>query len=321
MRYLITGGVGFIGSHLAEALLHQQQQVTVIDNLSTGRAENVEGLQSNPNFQCIIDSISNEPVLGELVAEADVIFHLAAAVGVMLIVQSPVETIETNIHGTELVLKLAAKHHKKVILASSSEVYGKGARTPFREEDDMVFGPTTRARWLYGCSKAVDEFLALSYHKEMGLPVVIVRFFNIVGPRQVGAYGMVLPRFIQQALTGGPLEVFGDGQQVRSFLYVGDLVTALIKLASSEQAVGEVLNIGSAEAITIEALARKVRDKVNPKAEIVHVPYERAYEKGFEDVQQRVPDISRIKGLIGFQPTLTIDEIIDKVIEDAAHEP
>lgn len=320
MKYLVTGGAGFIGSHLSEALLEQRHRVRIIDDLSTGRMENIEHLKSDPSFKCVIDSITNEAVLAELVRESDVIFHLAAAVGVMLIVQSPVHTIETNIHGTETLLKLAATHKKKVILASSSEVYGKGVRTPFHEDDDMVFGPTTKARWLYGCSKAIDEFLALSYHKEQGLPMVIVRLFNIVGPRQVGRYGMVLPRFVKQALAGGPITVFGDGRQVRSFLYVGELVPTLISLASTEEAVGKVFNLGSARGIAIEELARKVQALVNPDAEITHVPYERAYEKGFEDVRTRVPDISKIQKLIGFQPTLGIDEIIDRLLEAASEE-
>jgi len=231
-----------------------------------------------------------------------------------------VHTIETNIHGTEIVLKLAARFKKKVIFASSSEVYGKGVGTPFHEGDDMLLGPTTKARWLYGCSKAIDEFLALSYYKEQELPVVIVRLFNIVGPRQVGRYGMVLPRFVQQALRGGPITVFGDGRQVRSFLYVGDLVPTLIKLADTEEAVGEVFNLGSPEGIAIEDLARKVRDLVNPDARITYVPYEQAYEKGFEDVRLRVPDISKIQRLMGFQPTLGIDEIINRLLEFVSKE-
>jgi UDP-glucose 4-epimerase len=315
MKNLITGGAGFIGSHLAEYLLDREvEEVAVIDDLSTGSIENIAHLKGNPRFRYQIDTITNEPLLAELIDWADVVYHLAAAVGVRLIVESPVRTIETNIYGTELVLKHAVKKKKLVVLASTSEVYGKSGKVPFNEEDDMVLGPTHRGRWSYACSKAIDEFLALSYWKERKLPVIIARLFNTVGPRQVGRYGMVLPRFIQQALSGGPLTVYGDGKQSRCFCSVGDVVRALHRLVAEPQAVGQVFNVGSEEEITIEDLAKRVRDRVHPGAEIVYIPYSEAYEEGFEDMRRRVPDIGKIRQLIGFEPSVRLDRIIDRIV-------
>ena len=315
MTYLITGGAGFIGSHLAEALLGAGHRVTVIDDLSTGSMENIAHLESRPGFECVIDTITNEPVLADLIGRCDGVFHLAAAVGVELIITSPVKTIETNIYGTELVLKHADKKQKNVLITSSSEVYGKKKEVPYKETDDLVFGPTTKSRWSYACSKAIDEFLALSYNRERNLPVVIVRLFNTVGTRQVGHYGMVIPRFVNQALDGGPITVYGDGEQTRCFAYVGDVITALTTLMEDDRAVGEVFNVGSDDEISIGQLAKKVRDMINPNINIVRVPYDKAYEEGFEDLRRRVPDISKIRNLTGFKATVNIDGILEKVIE------
>jgi UDP-glucose 4-epimerase len=315
MRVLITGGAGFVGSHLAEALLHGGHEVAIIDNLSTGSIDNIAHLKSSPGFHYVIDTITNEPVLAELIDRCDVVFHLAAAVGVKLIVEQPVHTIETNVHGTEIVLKLANKKKKLVFIASTSEVYGKSTDVPFREDADLVMGPTAKHRWAYACSKAIDEFLALAYHKEKKLPVVIVRLFNTVGPRQTGQYGMVLPTFVRQALSGQPITVFGDGTQSRSFTYVGDVVEALVKLAGTTAAVGEVFNIGNSREITIQQLAERVRTLANSQSPIVLVPYDEAYESGFEDMRRRVPDISKIGRAIGFRPRVELDEIIVKVID------
>lgn len=314
MNFLITGGAGFIGSHLAELLLARGGTVAVIDDLSTGSITNIEHLKAERRFSYHIDTIFNEPLLAELIDRADVVFHLAAAVGVNLIVESPVRTIETNISGTEVVLKHAAKKKRIVLLASSSEVYGKSENVPFREDDDMVLGPTTRARWSYACSKAIDEFLALSYWKEKKLPVVIARLFNTVGPRQTGRYGMVVPRFVRQALDGGPITVFGDGKQSRCFAYVGDVVDALAKLVETASALGEVFNVGSDEEITIEELARRVQRRVNPQAQIKFISYAEAYEEGFEDMRRRKPDLTKIKAAIGYKPTKNIDQILDIVV-------
>jgi len=314
-KALITGGVGFIGSHLAEALLEAGYEVFVIDDLSTGTIENIDHLKISGRFHYVIDSIMNTPVLAELVDRCDIIFHLAAAVGVRLIVESPIRTIETNIKGTEIVLELANKKKKKVIVASTSEVYGKAGRVPFREDDDLVLGPTVKGRWSYACSKAVDEFLALAYWKEKKLPLVIVRLFNTVGPRQTGRYGMVLPTFVTQALSGRPITVFGTGKQSRSFTYVSDVVWALIKLAECEEAVGEVFNLGNGVEVTIEDLAKKVREMTGSSSEIVHIPYEQAYEEGFEDMPRRVPDISKVKRYIGYEPQVQLDEMIENVVE------
>jgi len=315
MRYLITGGAGFIGSHLAEALLGEGHEVVALDDLSTGAADNVAPLRSHPKFRLVVDTLFSAPHVAELIDQADVVFHLAASVGVFQIVESPVRTIETNIRGTEIVLSNAAKKKKLTIVASTSEVYGKSTRVPFSEEDDCVIGPSAKGRWSYAASKLVDEFLALSYFKERKVPTIVVRFFNTVGPRQTGRYGMVIPRFVQQALDGGPITVFGDGNQSRCFGWVGDVVGALIRLSREPRAYGQVFNIGNDREITIGALARLVRDRVDPSLKIDLIPYEKAYEAGFEDMMRRVPDLSKIKALIGYQPTLGVEQIVDKVLE------
>lgn len=318
MRYLVTGGAGFIGSHLVEKLLlDENNQVIVIDDLSTGSMDNIKHLKHShtSRFSYVIDSIFNRGVIAELVDMADVIFHLAAAVGVKLIVESPVRTIETNVKGTEIVLELAAKKKKKVVIASTSEVYGKTNKVPFAEDDDLVMGPTYKGRWSYACSKAIDEFLALAYWKEKKVPVVIVRLFNTVGPRQTGRYGMVIPNFVSQALSGGPITVFGDGNQTRSFAWVGDVVNALAELAVNSHAVGEVFNIGNDKEVKIMDLAKLVKELVGSNSEIVLIPYDEAYEEGFEDMTRRVPDISKAQKLIGYHPTLDLAEILRKVIE------
>ena len=315
MKALITGGAGFVGSHLAEALLERGDEIYVLDNLSTGSIENIEHLKPHPRFRYAIDSIMNEPATAELVDRVDVVFHLAAAVGVRLIVESPVNTIETNVHGTEMILKLANKKKKKVLLASTSEVYGKSTVVPFREDADIVMGPTSKGRWSYACSKAIDEFLALAYHKEKRLPVVIVRLFNTVGPRQTGRYGMVIPNFVKQALLGHPLTVFGDGSQSRCFTYIGDVVGALIRLAEHPGAVGEVVNVGNDhEEISMLELARRVKERTGTRSEIVMVPYDRAYEEGFEDMQRRVPDLGKVRSMIGYEPGVHLDDILDRVV-------
>jgi UDP-glucose 4-epimerase len=315
MKALITGGAGFVGSHLAEALVARGDEVFVLDNLSTGSIENIEHLKGHPRFHYTIESIMNEPVTAELVDRVDVVFHLAAAVGVRLIVESPVNTIETNVHGTEMVLKLANKKKKKVVVASTSEVYGKSGIVPFREDADLVLGPTSKGRWSYACSKAIDEFLALAYHKEKRLPVVIVRLFNTVGPRQTGRYGMVIPSFVKQALQGRPLTVFGDGTQSRCFTYVSDVVEQLVALAEEPRALGEVFNVGNdREEITIGDLARRVKARTGAKSEVVLVPYDQAYEEGFEDMQRRVPDLAKLRALTGYVPKVHLDEILDRVI-------
>ena len=314
MNAFITGGAGFIGSHLAEALLAAAHQVTVLDNLSTGAMENIEHLKGHPAFRYVIDTVTNEPVLAELIDGADVVFHLAAAVGVKLIVEAPVHTIETNVHGTEVVLKHANKKKKLVVIASTSEVYGKSTDVPFREDADLVLGPTTKHRWAYACSKAIDEFLALAYWKEKKLPVIIVRFFNTVGPRQTGRYGMVIPNFVRQGLAGQPITVHGDGTQTRSFCYVGDVVEALQRLVAEPRAVGEVFNVGNTQEISILALAEKVRDLTGGRSEIVKIPYDQAYEAGFEDMPRRVPDLAKISHLVGYAPEVALDEILDRVV-------
>ncbi len=316
MRALITGGAGFVGSHLAEALIARGDTVYVLDNLSTGSIENIEGLKGSPNFRYAVDSVMNEPALAELIDRVDVVFHLAAAVGVRLIVESPVNTIETNVYGTEMVLKHANKKKKKVIIASTSEVYGKSEAVPFREDADLVLGPTTKGRWSYACSKAIDEFLALAYHKEKHLPVVVVRFFNTVGPRQTGRYGMVVPNFVKQALLGHPITVYGDGEQSRCFTYVSDVIEALVKLADHAGAVGQVINIGNdREEVSIVDLARRVKARTKSASEITFVPYDQAYEEGFEDMPRRVPDLTKLRTLIGYEPKVHLDEILDRVSE------
>ncbi len=315
MKALITGGAGFVGSHLAERLLERGDEVYVIDNLSTGSIEKIEPIRHRTGFHYTIETILNEPVLAELVDRVDVVFHLAAAVGVRLIVESPVNTIETNVHGTEKVLALANKKKKKVVLTSTSEVYGKADAVPFREDGDLVMGPTSKGRWSYACSKAIDEFLALAYHKEKRLPVVVARLFNTVGPRQTGRYGMVIPNFVKQALLGHPLTVHGDGTQTRCFTDVQDVVGQLAALADEPRAVGEVFNVGNDhEEVTILDLAKRVKERASSKSEIVLVPYEKAYEEGFEDMQRRVPDLSKLHALTGYEPQVSLDEILDRVI-------
>lgn len=317
LRNLITGGAGFIGSHLAEALLARGEEVVIIDDLSTGSVQNIEHLQASPHFKWVFDTVLNRPLLAELVDDADRIFHLAAAVGVKLIVQEPVRTIETNIKATEITLELAAKKKKKVIFTSTSEVYGKANKVPFQEGDDLVLGPTIKSRWSYACSKALDEFLALAFHRERGLPVVIVRLFNTVGPRQTGVYGMVVPTFVQQALNSQPISVYGTGEQSRCFGWVGDVVQALVGLADHPGAVGRIFNVGSDHEITIMDLARLVKEVTQSSCPIVTVPYEVAYEAGFEDMPRRVPDLSAIRELLGYQPTLSVKEIIVEIVRHA----
>jgi UDP-glucose 4-epimerase len=315
MRALITGGAGFVGSHLADLLLAQGHEVFVLDNLSTGSMDNIVHLKAHPAFHYTIDTVINEPVLAELVDQADVVFHLAAAVGVKLIVEQPVHTIETNVKGTEVVLTAANKKKKLVLIASTSEVYGKNTAVPFSEDADLVLGPTIKHRWAYACSKAIDEFLALAYWKERKLPVIVVRLFNTVGPRQTGQYGMVIPNFVRQALAGHPITVFGDGTQTRSFTYVGDVVEALTKLVQEPRAIGRVFNVGNGYEISIRDLAERVKLLARSQSDIVTVPYDQAYEAGFEDMPRRVPDISRIHELIGYEPKVQLDEILEKVID------
>ena len=315
MRVLITGGAGFVGSHLSEALLERGDEVFILDDLSTGAIENVVHLKTNPRFHYTIDTVANEPVLAELIDRCDIVVHLAAAVGVKLIVEQPVHTIETNVHGTEVVLKHANKKKKLVLIASTSEVYGKSADVPFREDADLVLGPTSKHRWAYACSKMIDEFLALAYWKERKLPVIVVRLFNTVGPRQTGQYGMVIPNFVRQALAGQPITVFGDGTQSRSFTYVGDVVQAMVALIDEPRAIGQVFNIGNGHEITIGDLAVKVKKMTGSNSEIVNVPYEKAYEAGFEDMPRRVPDITRLQSLVGYAPTVELEETLTRVIE------
>jgi len=312
-KALITGGAGFIGSHLSEHLLERGWDVTIIDDLSTGSFKNIEPLTRHPRFHIAIDTIANETVMDRLVSECDVVFHLAAAVGVQLIVHDAVRTIETNITGSEMVLKIANRYRKKVLIASTSEVYGKTTKTPFREDDDMVLGPTSKSRWSYACSKAIDEFLALAYHKKYNLPVVVVRFFNTVGPRQTGAYGMVIPRFVTQALLDEPITIYGDGKQSRCFANVEDVVRGVIALVEEPKAVGKVFNLGSTDEITIEDLARRVVALIRSKSRLVRVPYDEAYESGFEDMRRRVPDISKAAKLVGYRPRVGLDETIRRV--------
>ncbi len=321
MNVLITGGAGFIGSHLAEHLLKQDHHVTIIDDLSTGSIQNIEHLKTNPKFKTIVESSLHKPTIEPLVKESDLVYHLAASVGVKLIVQEPVRTIENNIAGTEIILGLANKWRKPILITSTSEVYGKNSKSPFKENDDMVFGPTTHARWSYACSKAIDEFLAIAYHRRTKLKVSLVRLFNTVGPRQTSRYGMVLPTFVKQALTGKEITVYGDGTQSRTFTYVTDVVQALSKLVNHPSSYGEVFNIGGNEEITILDLAKMVKEKTQSNSEIVFVPYEEAYEPGFEDMPQRMPDISKIKKAIGYEPTVGLHEIVDRVIDSFRKDP
>ena len=313
MRCLITGGAGFIGSHLCDELIAGGHRVHVLDDLSTGSIDNVRHLKSRPGFEYTIDSAANERLVAELVDEADVVYHLAAAVGVALIVESPVRTIETNVHCTEVVLQQASRKRKPVLIASTSEVYGKSVAIPFREDGDLTLGATRFGRWAYACSKAIDEFLALAYWKERQLPTVVVRLFNTVGPRQTGRYGMVVPRFVAQAAAGDPLTVYGDGTQRRCFCSVTDVVDALTSLIEYEPAYGEVINLGSQEECSILELAERVIEVTGSSSETTLIPYSEAYEEGFEDMHRRVPDISKITAMIGWQPTRVLDEIIADV--------
>jgi UDP-glucose 4-epimerase len=315
VRALITGGAGFIGSHLSELLLRDGHEVSVIDNLSTGSIDNIAHLKDHAHFRYTIDTIENEPVLAELVDHSDVVFHLAAAVGVRLIVEEPVRTIETNVHGTEVVLRHANKKKKPVLVASTSEVYGKSTAIPFQEDGDLQLGATAKHRWAYACSKAIDEFLALAYWKERKLPVVVVRLFNTVGPRQTGRYGMVLPTFVRQALAEQPITVYGDGTQSRCFGYVGDVVGALAKLVQTPGAVGEVFNVGNDQETSIRALAERIKAMTGSGSPIVTVPYDQAYEAGFEDMARRIPDLAKIRAAVGYEPRVQLDQILTEVIE------
>ncbi len=315
MRYLINGGAGVVCSHPSEELLRRGHEVFVIDDLSTGTIRNISHLTGNKRFRYVIDTVANRPLLAELVDDADVIYHLAAAVGVKLIVESPVRTIETNIKLTELVLEMAQKKKRPVFIASTSECYGKSTDFPFREEGDLVLGPSSKGRWSYACSKLIDEFLAIAYHRERGLPTVVGRLFNTVGPRQTGQYGMVVPTFVRQALAGQPVTVFGDGQQSRCFTHVSDAVRALIGIMERPDAYGQVFNIGNVEEVSILSLAQRVIAQSGSKSEVVFIPYERAYEPGFEDMNRRVPDVTKIGQLIGWQPTIALDQILADVID------
>jgi UDP-glucose 4-epimerase len=312
---LVTGGAGFIGSHLAEAAVAAGDRVVAVDDLSTGSYRNVAALAGKDAFELVVASVEDATTLETLVREADVVYHLAAAVGVKLIVEDPVHTIETNIRGTEVVLKLANKWRRPAVIASTSEVYGKSERVPYAEEHDMVLGPTTHSRWAYAASKAIDEFLAIAYHRRDGLPVVIARLFNTVGPRQTGRYGMVIPTFVRQAIRSEPITVYGDGTQSRSFTYVGDAVRALLDLPTRPEAFGEVFNVGGGREITIMGLAELVRERTGSSSEIVTVPYDEAYAPGFEDMHRRVPDISKLNRVTGYKPEVDLEEIIDRVAE------
>ncbi|GAB4554819.1 MAG: SDR family NAD(P)-dependent oxidoreductase [Anaerolineae bacterium] len=313
-RALITGGAGFIGSHLAEQLLNRGYEVTIIDNLLTGSFENIAHLEKRIGFRYAIEDIRNAAVMDRLVSECDVIYHLAAAVGVFNIVSSPIDTIEINVGGTEVVLKTARRYRRKVLIASTSEVYGKNEKVPFSEDDDRTLGATTKSRWSYAASKELDEFLALAYHRAASLPVVIFRLFNTVGARQRGHYGMVVPRFVRWALKNEPIQVYGDGTQRRCFANVNDVVRAIISLGEAHDTDGQVFNIGSNEEVTIQQLAERVKARTGSNSEIVFIPYDKAYEAGFEDMMRRIPDISKIKACTGWQPTTTLDETIDQII-------
>lgn len=313
MHALITGGAGFIGSHLADRLIEKGDRVTVIDDLSTGSIKNVQQLEGHKNFSLVIDSVLNDETLEPLVKECDMIYHMAAAVGVKLIVTEPIKTITTNIKGTEVVLSYASKWRKKVVLASTSEIYGKNEAQRFTENEDMVFGPTIKSRWSYACSKAIDEFLGLAYYREKNQPIIILRLFNIVGPRQTGRYGMVVPTFIRQALRNEPITVYGDGKQTRSFTYISDLLDVIVKMPSIKECYGEIFNIGGEEEISILDLAKLVKRVCKSDSKIVFVPYDEAYEKGFEDMMRRVPDVSKIKRVVGFRPSVNMEQVIENI--------
>ena len=313
MRYLITGGAGFIGSHLTERLLDRGDRVVLLDNLSTGSMENIRHLKTSERMEYHLDNIENRQLVAELVDDADVVVHLAAAVGVKLIVESPVKTIETNVNGTQMILEAACKKKKLVLTASTSEVYGKNTNVPFTEDADLVLGPTTKGRWSYAASKALDEFLALSYWKEKKLPVIVVRLFNTVGPRQTGRYGMVLPNFVKSALDNTAINIYGTGKQSRCFCDVRDTVEGLIRLMDTDRSVGEVVNVGNTEEISIEGLAQKVKERTGSFSPIEYVPYDQAYEPGFEDMMRRVPSVEKLQSLTGFRPATPLTEIIDRV--------
>jgi UDP-glucose 4-epimerase len=313
VRYLITGGAGFIGSHLADRLLSRGDRVVLLDNLSTGSMDNIRHLKSSDRLQYHLDNIENRQLLAELVDDADIVIHLAAAVGVKLIVESPVRTIETNVNGTQMILEAACKKKKLVLTASTSEVYGKNTNVPFHEDADLVLGPTTKGRWSYAASKALDEFLALSYWKEKKLPVIVARLFNTVGPRQTGRYGMVLPNFVKSALDNAPIQIYGNGKQSRCFCDVRDTVEGLIRLMDTDRSIGEVVNVGNTEEITIEDLAHKVKERTASSSPIEYVPYDKAYEPGFEDMMRRVPSVEKLLHLTGFRPHTPLNEIIDRV--------
>ena len=315
MKALITGGAGFIGSHLAEKLMGMGHSVDVIDDLSTGNIRNMAGCQGKAEFRFIHGSVMDEGLMHMLIDRNDMVYHLAAAVGVSLIVKQPVRTIETNIKGTEVVLEIAKKFRKRVLLASSSEVYGKSEKVPFNENDDCVFGSTSFSRWSYACSKAIDEFLGLAYHRQFGLPVLILRFFNTVGERQTGQYGMVIPRFVEAALRGEPIQVYGDGKQTRCFAYVKDVVNGVIALTEDAGSYGHVYNIGSTEEISIEHLAMRIKALTGSSSEIRYVPYEEAYSHSFDDLRRRVPSLDKIQKRVGYKPVKTLDEILKTIIE------
>jgi nucleoside-diphosphate-sugar epimerase len=314
-KILVTGGAGFIGSHLCELLVHNGHEVVAIDNLSTGKLDNIQHILPMQSFQFVRETITNSQVLDRLTSEADIVIHLAAVVGVKLIVEDPVNTIATNIMGTEAVLTTAHRYGCKVMLASTSEVYGKGVKVPFNEEDDCVIGPTSHSRWSYATSKAIDEFLGLAYHRQFDLPVVVMRFFNTVGPRQTGRYGMVVPRFVRQALANEPITIYGDGEQSRCFADVGDIIDAVVKLAYHPAAIGQVFNIGSTEEVTIRELAEKVIAATGSQSKIIYVPYEEAYAPGFEDMRRRVPDLQKVHRLIGYEPHYRLDDTLKRVID------
>jgi UDP-glucose 4-epimerase len=315
MKILITGGAGFIGSHLAETLLDLGNNVIAVDNLSTGKLENIVHLRNNPRFEFHVGTIMDEILMAELISQCETVFHLAAAVGVRLIIEKPVDTIEANIMGTEIILKIANRRKRKVVITSTSEVYGKNDQVPFKESDDSVYGPTVKSRWSYACSKAIDEFLALAYYREKKLPVVIVRLFNTIGARQTGEYGMVVPTFVKQALLGHPITVFGDGNQSRCFTNVNDVTRAMIKLSELPEAAGQVYNIGSNEVITIKDLACQVKEMCNSKSEIEYISYDEAFETGFEDMYRRVPDLTKIEAAIGYKPKISLRETIQAIID------
>jgi UDP-glucose 4-epimerase len=314
MKTLITGGAGFVGSHLADKLIDQGNEVTVIDDLSTGRYSNVGHLEGNKNFRLVIDTVLDEPLMEDLIRETDQVFHMASAVGVKLIMDQPVRTIETIFRGSDIVLAKCSRYRKRVLIPSTSEVYGKGTSVPFKEDDDILKGSTSKHRWAYACAKELDEFLSLAHFKETRLPVVVVRLFNTVGPRQTGQYGMVVPRFVKAALRNEPIHVYGDGLQSRCFGHVSDVVDALIKLIDNPECYGQVINIGNPEEITIKALAEKAVEMTGSKSEIKFISYEEVYGAGFEDMQRRVPSTEKAKGLIGFEPTRTLDDIINDVV-------